>query len=118
MPPRLPELQLRLRFPGSPPNAFGPGKAELLRLIAATGSIRDAAAGMKMSYNRAWVLVRAMNALFRQPLVAAARGGRRGGGAEITPTGRRVLAAYRHMETACLAAARPDWRTLRRLLRR
>ncbi|HTQ30764.1 MAG TPA: hypothetical protein VMI53_06100 [Opitutaceae bacterium] len=44
MPRRLPELQIRLRFPGSPPDAFGPGKADLLGWIASTGSIREAAA--------------------------------------------------------------------------
>jgi len=117
MPRRLPELQIRLRFPGSPPDAFGPGKAELLGLIASTGSIREAAARMKMSYNRAWVLVRAMNALFRQPLVAAMRGGRSGGGAQITPAGRRVLACYLRMEKACRVATRADWRAVRRRLR-
>ena len=43
MPHPAPRLQPRLRFPHAGPDAFGPGKAELLRHIAATGSIRTAA---------------------------------------------------------------------------
>ncbi len=65
--PKAPTLEPRLRFPHDGPDAFGPGKAELLRQIDATGSIRTAADRMAMSYNRAWVLVRTMNTLFRTP---------------------------------------------------
>jgi len=117
MPRSVPELQPRLRFPHVGPDAFGPGKAELLRHIAATGSISESAAQLGMSYNRAWTLVRAMNALFREPLVSSARGGGTGGGAALTPTGEKVLALYTRMEASCRAATRKDWDALLRLLR-
>ena len=110
------QLQPRLRFPDSGPEAFGPGKAELLRRIAAGGSIAAAAAELGMSYNRAWTLVRAMNARFRVPLVLSSRGGGTGGGAQLTPAGRDVLRLYTRMEASCRAATRRDWRTLLRLL--
>ncbi len=116
MPRAAPELQFRLRFPGSGPTAFGPGKAELLRHIAATGSIRTAAAKLGMSYDRAWKLVQAANKLFREPLIVATRGGGKGGGAQLTPTGVEVLTRYARMETACRAATRDDWTALDRLL--
>lgn len=116
MPRPAPELQPRLRFPHSGPDAFGPGKAELLRHIAATGSIRTAAGELGMSYNRAWQLVTAMNALFRAPLVAVVRGGGTGGGAALTPLGEEVLTRYSRMEEACRAAMRTDWQALSRLL--
>jgi molybdate transport system regulatory protein len=118
MPSSAPELQPRLRFPHAGPDAFGPGKAELLRLIAATGSIMEAARQLDMSYNRAWTLVRSMNALFREPLVASARGGGTGGGAALTPAGERVLELYTRMEASCRAATRADWNALLRLVRR
>ena len=35
---------------------------------------------MGMSYKRAWMMVESMNRGFRRPLVAAAKGGTRGGG--------------------------------------
>src|SRR5262245_12622988 len=108
MPP-APQLQPRLRFPDDSAEAFGPGKAELLRHIAATGSIRTAAKELDMSYNRAWQLVTAMNALFRTPLVERNRGGGTGGGAVLTPLGEQVLGLYTRMEETTLAAIRDDW---------
>ena len=117
MPRPEPQLQPRLRFPNASPAAFGPGKAELLRHIAATGSIRTAAAELGMSYHRAWQLVGVMNALFVGPLVTVARGGGTGGGAALTPLGDDVLARYTRMEAACLRATRRDWTALTRLLK-
>jgi molybdate transport system regulatory protein len=106
-----------LRFPDAGPEAFGPGKAELLRHIAATGSIRTAASELGMSYSRAWQLVAALNSLFREPLVRVARGGGTGGGAALTPLGEEVLTRYSRMEAACRTATRADWSALVRLLR-
>jgi len=110
-------LKPRLRIQRGTVVAFGPGKAELIRLIGSTGSIRAAAAKMKMSYNRAWMLVRDMNRLFRKPLLVSRRGGQTGGGAALTPTGREVLSRYIYMEQSCLTATKADWQALRRLLR-
>jgi molybdate transport system regulatory protein len=61
--------------------AIGPGKADLLDAVGATGSISAAARRMGMSYKRAWLLVDTMNRCFRAPLVAAAKGGQAGGSA-------------------------------------
>ncbi|MDO5620391.1 MAG: LysR family transcriptional regulator [Paracoccus sp. (in: a-proteobacteria)] len=77
---------------------LGPGKAALLEGIARTGSISAAGREMGMSYKRAWSLVEAMNAMFREPLVASARGGSGGGGASLTDTGQQVLSLYRQIE--------------------
>ena len=116
MPRSAPELQPRLRFPHAGADAFGPGKAELLRHIAATGSIRTAASELDMSYNRAWQLVTAMNALFRAPLVERVRGGGTGGGAALTALGEEVLTRYTRMEETCRTATHADWQALCRLL--
>ena len=78
--------------------AIGPGKAELLEAVAATGSISEAARRMGMSYRRAWLLVDTMNRCFREPLVAAATGGSGGGGARVTAFGNAVLARFRSMQ--------------------
>ena len=117
MKPSTPALVPRLRIvqPGKPP--FGPGKAELLEYIAATGSIRTAAQEMGMSYPRAWSLVREMNHLFTGPLVTRTRGGGTGGGAELTPLGQTVLHRYLSMEAACREVVAADWRALQQLLR-
>ena len=110
-------LQPRWRFPHVGPSAFGPGKAELLAFIASTGSIRRAAGELGMSYQRAWNLVKQMNALFCRPLVSVARGGGTGGGAVLTPDGEAVLDRYRAMERKALVAVAREWKELQGLLR-
>jgi molybdate transport system regulatory protein len=101
-------LTLRVLGKGTP--AMGPGKAELILRIGQTGSISAAARAMGMSYRRAWQLVEALNAAYRQPVVTTAIGGARGGGARVTEFGERVLALYRAMEEKASAAIAEDLR--------
>ena len=111
-------IRPRLRVDAGKNIAFGPGKAELLGALEKTGSITKAAAGLGMSYMRAWTLIRTMNSSFREPLVEAMRGGTRGGGgARLTDTGRQVLALYTQMDAKCLAVIQPIWRKFQKLLR-
>ena len=72
---------------------------ELLERIDASGSISAAANTMGMSYKAAWQAVEAMNNLSEQPVVARQTGGKHGGGTTLTEYGRRVVAAYRRLET-------------------
>ncbi|MCZ8150511.1 MAG: LysR family transcriptional regulator [Roseomonas sp.] len=111
-----PAGRLRIRILLAAGEPFGPGKAELLEAIRDTGSIAAGGRRMGMSYQRAWDLVAAMNAHFREPVVAAAKGGARGGGTALTPFGVEILAAYREIEAlaAEATAERLDW--LRRQL--
>lgn len=95
---------------------MGPGKAELLELIEATGSISAAGRAMGMSYKRAWQLVDTMNAMFRAPLVVSSRGGAQGGGAVLTQDGRIVLAQYRALEEKARAAGAENIETLQSML--
>jgi molybdate transport system regulatory protein len=84
---------------------LGPGRAELLGHIDRHHSISAAAKLMGMSYRRAWSLVRAINAAAGEPIVAAAKGGAGGGGADLTPAGRDALAAYQKLVARLAAAA-------------
>lgn len=103
---RYPGLTLRIVGGGDP--AMGPGKAELISRIATTGSISAAAREMGMSYRRAWLLVEAINASFKQPVVITATGGKRGGGATVTGFGRELVAQFRAMEEKASAAIADD----------
>lgn len=67
-----------------------------------------------MSYKRAWHLVSAMNEQFPSPLVEGAKGGKAGGGANLTQLGQAVLDAFRDMEARTDAAIAPVLRMLRR----
>lgn len=99
----MPSITLRIRF--EPQGHIGHGKVELLEQIAAFGSISAAARRMEMSYKHAWDLVEDMNRVFGKPLVSAQTGGRKGGGAQLTPVGLAVVSRYRAIERAATSAA-------------
>lgn len=107
----------RLRVVADDTIVLGPGKADLLEAIHKSGTLRDAAAEMGMSYMRAWKLAHVMNEAFREPLIAITRGGTEGGRAELTPAGRAVLKLYRRIERESTAATRESWKSLRKMLR-
>ena len=111
------KLLPRLRIVWAEEVALGPGKADLLGLVDETGSIREAAERMNMSYMRAWKLIQTMNACFQEPLVVAERGGNVRGGARLSKTGQQALALYRQMERTCLQKTQESWRALSSLLR-
>lgn len=100
-----PRLKLKAQLMVGDEIAFGPGKADLLDAIQAAGSISAAARQMGLSYRRAWLMVDAMNRLFRNPLVATAPGAR--GGASVTAAGEEVLVRYRALQ-ATLAQESED----------
>ena len=97
---------------------IGPGKIALLEAIGATGSISGAARRLGMSYRRAWLLVEEVNAALCEPAVAAAPGGRQGGGAALTPVGARMIALYRSIERAAHSSASAQFRAVGRLARK
>ena len=108
--------RLTIRIDFSDGSALGPGKVRLLELIGETGSIRKAAAGMKMSYRRGWLLLKALDAMFGTPLADTATGGRAGGGARLTPLGIAVVRHYRTVETSAAKAGAKPAAALGRLL--
>jgi molybdate transport system regulatory protein len=97
--------------------AIGPGKADVLQGIADTGSIAETGRRLAMSYQRVWSLVAAMNRDFVDPLVLTQRGGVAGGGAQLTPTGRRVLTLYRTIELDAQTAVARQLPRLLKLIR-
>jgi molybdate transport system regulatory protein len=85
--------------------AMGPGKIDLLRAIAASGSISGAARTLGMTYKRAWLLIDSMNQGFGRPIVERSIGGKGGGGAKLTVRGEALLRHYDDIERACQKAA-------------
>jgi molybdate transport system regulatory protein len=109
------KVSFRIDLPGG--ERIGPGKVALLGWVDRTGSITQAAKAMKMSYRRAWLLVETLNRLAAVPLVETAHGGKRGGGAQLTATGRELLRRYAELERAIGRATAAQRRALDRLLR-
>jgi molybdate transport system regulatory protein len=96
--PSRPPLKPVLRVDFPPGERLGRGKIELMEHIVATGSISAAGRAMDMSYRRAWLLVDALNHMFKEPVIESQRGGKQGGGAGLTPFGEELLARFRGME--------------------
>src|SRR6476620_2688342 len=101
-------LFLRVRF--EPSRQFGPGKAELLEQVRDTGSIRKAAAAMKMSYRRAWLLLAELDEMFGAPVVATTNGGAKGGGASLPRLAATLVRHYRSIEKHAASAAASELR--------
>lgn len=89
---------LSLQRAGAP--RVGSERIRLLEAIARTGTIAAAAREVGLSYKTAWDAVGTLNNLFERPLVEAAPGGRTGGNARVTETGRAVIEGFDHLEGA------------------
>lgn len=76
----------------------GPGRVELLALIAEHGSITQAAKAMKMSYKAAWDAIDQMNNIAGEPLVARMVGGKGGGSTHLTERGQKLVSSFRLIE--------------------
>jgi molybdate transport system regulatory protein len=74
--------------------AFGEGPDKLLQKVEATGSLHRAAADMKMSYRKAWLMLRAMERRLGFTLLERKVGGVSGGGSRLTPEARDFMKRY------------------------
>jgi molybdate transport system regulatory protein len=77
--------------------SFGPEELALIDAIRSVRSIIGASRALGLSYRKCWLTVDALNRTFESPVVATFPG-RRGGGAEITAFGERLVALYRSIE--------------------
>lgn len=105
-------VSLRIDFGSAPEERIGPGKIALLESIAQERSISAGARSLGMSYRRAWLLVDAMNRLFKTPVVITATGGQLGGGAHLSEIGTQIVSSYRAAEKAAAQSVREHLRAL------
>jgi molybdate transport system regulatory protein len=92
--------------------SLGPGKIDLLESIERTGSLRQAAQALSMSYRRAWLLIDGLNRSFSEPATTASVGGQGGGGVKLTPFGHEILRCYRAAEQSIEALARTELQSI------
>src|SRR5271157_278598 len=74
--------------------AFGEGPDKLLQKVEACGSLHKAAAEMKMSYRKAWLMLHAMEKRLGFSLLDRKVGGVSGGGSHLTPEAREFMKRY------------------------
>jgi molybdate transport system regulatory protein len=92
---------------------FGLGRVELLQQVDKTGSLAKAAKSMGMSYKKAWAMVEDLNKRGNKPYVVAHKGGKKGGGAELTTNAKKVIDAYTKMMKQLDAVAKKHSRILK-----
>jgi len=110
-----PHLSIRLDLTSG--DRIGPGKIELLEAIREAGSISGGARKIGMSYRRAWLLVEEINAALQEPAVTSTTGGRQGGGAVLTPVGKKIIEIYRSIEAAAQKSADSEFRAVEKITR-
>ena len=65
-----------------------------------------------MSYRRAWLLVESLKQSFREPVTAASKGGKDGGGMLVTEFGDALIRTYRNLEREFAALAERRLQTI------
>ena len=86
-------------------HAFGPGVAELMEHVEATGSLSKGCKCMQMAYSKGWKILKRAEEDLGIPLVQGNRGGSNGGQTVLTPEGKEFLKRYRKFEQEVRAGA-------------
>ncbi len=81
-----------------------PEDIALIEAIRASRSILGASRATGVSYRKCWLMVDALNRTFETPVFATFPG-RRGGGAQLTDFGERLVALYRSMQRRSRSAS-------------
>ncbi len=73
---------------------FGDGPWDILKRVERTGSLRQAAAEINMSYSQAWRLIRMIEENLGFPVLEKRAGGSGGGHSYLTPRAVKLTSAY------------------------
>ena len=74
---------------------FGDGPLDILHRVKRTGSLRQAAEEINMSYSQAWNLIKDLEKRLEFNLLERKVGGERGGGSEITEEARKLMTKFK-----------------------
>lgn len=74
--------------------AFGEGPFQLLKMVIEKGSLSRAAKSLKMSYQKAWLIIRRSEERLGFPLLERRIGGIAGGGSQVTEAGKEFMKNY------------------------
>ncbi len=73
---------------------FGDGPLDILHRVEKTGSLRQAAEEINMSYSQAWSLMKDLEKRLGFNLLKRSVGGEKGGGSEITEEARELMMKF------------------------
>lgn len=95
------KVRNRIWIEGSEGTFLGNGRIQLLDAIHKTGSIKQAAKDLKMSYRKAWSLLESMNRQAREAYIVKSTGGEGGGGTVVTEAGLKAIKQFRELDRKC-----------------
>jgi len=76
---------------------MGKGHVQLLTAIEKTGSLSGASRETGISYRKTWRLINQINELAKHEVVHLQKGGVGGGGAVVTPYGKKLLGFFKDL---------------------
>jgi len=104
--PRKPRPAFKLWLETDDGYVYGPGVNALLQKVEETGTLKEAAAALDMSYRYAWGLIKKAEEKLGESLILAHKGGRSGGGgAELTELGRQYIEEFVNIERTITRAS-------------
>ncbi len=80
---------------------MGEGRFRLLKELDQTKSLNKASKNLNMSYNKAWKLLKDMNANAPKPISINQSGGKDGGGTELTDYALFLINAFEDLNKKC-----------------
>ena len=101
-------VRSKVWFVAGDEHAFGSGLTSLLENIDRLGTLTGAARAGKISYRRAWDLIKSAEKHLGRRIIIPQTGGAGGGGSILAPHGRRLLEVFKRVnqEVAAYADAR------------
>lgn len=91
---------------------FGPGMMVILKQIEILGSVREACEKAGMSYSKGWSLIRTAERELGCTIVERSPGGKTGGTARVSETGRSLMEKYERLERETAEAAEIKYREI------
>ena len=89
------KLRYKLWIEKDGEKVFGDGPLDILHRVERTGSLRQAAAEINMSYSHAWNLMKDLEKRLGFNLLKRKVGGEKGGGSEITDKAREIMMKFK-----------------------
>jgi len=89
------ELRYKIWIEKNGKKVFGDGPLDILHRVERTGSLRQAAAEINMSYSLAWNLIKGLEERLRFKLLKRKVGGEGGGGSEITQEATELMTKFK-----------------------
>ena len=89
------KLRYKIWLENEEGKVFGDGPFDILSRVERTGSLRQAALEINMSYSQAWNLIKGLEKRLGFNLLKREVGGEKGGGSEITEEAKKLMMKFK-----------------------